>query len=216
MTNPRFPRLRWAAVCWLAVWVPAYWWTYGWENFLQLCDIAVILTCVGLWNGNSLLLSSQAVSSLVVDISWCADFLAYGLFDLHIVGGTDYMWDHEIPLFTRSLSSFHLLMPIVLLWSLRRVGYDRRGFRLQSGIAVVVLIVSRLMPAFMNLNFAHKDPILGRAWEPALLHLALIAAVLISVVYGITHQILLRLLPPVPAEPGALFERQKKLKGRSS
>jgi membrane-anchored protein YejM (alkaline phosphatase superfamily) len=178
--------------------VPAYWWTYGWENLLQLCDIAVILTCAGLWYGSPLLLSSQAVSSLVVDILWCADFLVYGLFDLHIVGGTDYMWDQEIPLFTRSLSFFHVLMPIVLLWSLRRVGYDRRGFRLQAAIAVVVLIVSRLMPPFMNLNFAHEDPILGRAWEPALLHLALILAGLIGVVYGITHQILLRLLPPAP------------------
>jgi hypothetical protein len=155
-----------------------------------------------------LLLSSQAVSSLVVDISWCADFLVYGLFDFHILGGTDYMWDQEIPLFTRSLSFFHFLMPIVLLWSLRRVGYDRRGFRLQAAIAVVVLIVSRMMPSFMNLNFAHQDPILGRAWEPALLHLTLILAGLIGVVYGITHQILLRVLPPSTPKGGG-FSPQK-------
>lgn len=193
--SPRFPRLRWAAFCWLVVWVSAYWWTYGWENFLQLCDIAVILTCVGLWFGSPLLLSSQAVSSLMVDVSWCADFIVFGLFGLHIVGGTEYMWDQGIPLFTRSLSFFHFLTPIVLIWSLRRVGYDRRGFKLQAAIAFVVLIISRMMPAYMNLNFAHRDPILGRSWEPAAFHLTLILLGLVGVVYGMTHQALLRTLP---------------------
>ncbi len=41
---------------WLAVWLPAYWRVWGWANFLHLCDVTVILTCVGLWFGNSLLL----------------------------------------------------------------------------------------------------------------------------------------------------------------
>jgi hypothetical protein len=200
--QPRFPRLRWAALCWLVVWTSAYWWTYGWENFLKLCDIAIILTCVGLWLGSSLLLSSQAVSSLVIDILWCADFVLYGLFGFHVVGGTEYMWDQSIPLFTRSLSFFHLLMPIVLIWSLRRVGYDRRGFRLQTVIAIVVLIVSRMMPTFMNLNFAHRDPIFGRSWEPAAFHLMLILLGLVGVVYVSTHQVLLRFLPPSRRECG--------------
>src|SRR5688572_31783910 len=43
----------------------AYWSHYGPSVFLNLCDIAVILTCVGLWRGNALLLSTQALSSVV-------------------------------------------------------------------------------------------------------------------------------------------------------
>ena len=35
--------LRWAALVWLLVWIPVYWRTWGPENFLHLCDLAVIL-----------------------------------------------------------------------------------------------------------------------------------------------------------------------------
>ncbi|MFL5373599.1 MAG: hypothetical protein ACJ78T_06385, partial [Myxococcales bacterium] len=59
-----FPRARWAALLWLLVWMPVYASVWGFANFLHLCDVAVILTCAGLWTGSALLLSSQAVSSL--------------------------------------------------------------------------------------------------------------------------------------------------------
>ncbi len=71
--RPVFPVARWLGLAWLAVWIPAYWSFYGPVVFLNLCDIAVILTCVGLWRGSALLLSSQAVSSLVVDLAWVLD-----------------------------------------------------------------------------------------------------------------------------------------------
>ena len=54
-----FSRLRWVAAAWLVVWTAAYARGYGWANFLQLCDLAVVLTCVGLWLGSPLLLSSH-------------------------------------------------------------------------------------------------------------------------------------------------------------
>ena len=53
--------------------VPSYAIYRGWANFLHLCDVAVFLTCVGLAYNNALLLSSQAVSSLVGDLLWCLD-----------------------------------------------------------------------------------------------------------------------------------------------
>ena len=56
---------------WLAVWVPSYAFYWGWANFLHLCDVAVLLTCIGFARGDVLLLSSQAVSSLVGDLLWC-------------------------------------------------------------------------------------------------------------------------------------------------
>ena len=68
-----FPAARGIVVAWLLVWVPAYWSFYGPQVFLNLCDIAVVLTCVGLWRGSALLLSSQALSSLVVDAAWMVD-----------------------------------------------------------------------------------------------------------------------------------------------
>ena len=47
--------LRWSAILWLLIWFPAYWHTWGAENFLHLCDLAVILTCIGFWADSALL-----------------------------------------------------------------------------------------------------------------------------------------------------------------
>ena len=59
-----FPVLRWVSLFWMVVWFPAYFRVWGWANLLHLCDVAVILSFIGIWWANPLLLSSQAVSSL--------------------------------------------------------------------------------------------------------------------------------------------------------
>ena len=105
--RPVFPIARWIGLAWLAVWVPAYWSFYGPVVFLNLCDIAIILTCVGLWRGSALLLSSQAVSSLVVDFAWCLD-LAWRWITAHrLIGGTEYMWDPAYPVWLRPVPVPH-------------------------------------------------------------------------------------------------------------
>lgn len=195
-----FPRLRWAALAWLAVFSTAYARMYGPAVFLNLCDIAVFLTCVGIWLGSPLLLSSQAVSSLVVDIIWDLDLLWRSLTGRHLVGGTEYLWDTKYPLWLRLLSCFHLVWPPLLIWTLRRLGYDRRGFRMQAALAAVVLVFSRFLGPELNQNFSHRDPFFHRAWGPAPVHLAIIWGVLAGVVYWPTHRLLSRLLPP--AGPG--------------
>src|ERR1700683_1847841 len=48
--KPAFPILRWVGVVWLAVWIPAYWHAWGWQNFLHFCDVAVFLSCACLWS----------------------------------------------------------------------------------------------------------------------------------------------------------------------
>lgn len=85
--------MRWVALLWLAVWIPSNFLVWGPPNFLLLCDIAVVLTGIGLWTNSSLLLSSQAVSSLFVDSMWCLDAVWRALLHKHLIGGTEYMWD---------------------------------------------------------------------------------------------------------------------------
>jgi hypothetical protein len=195
--RPAFPRARWAAAAWLAVWLPAYLWQYGGHVFLNLCDVAVILTAVGLWTGNALLLSSQAVSSLVIDLAWNVDFLARATTGRHLIGGTEYMWDAKWPLWLRALSGFHVLLPPTLLWSLRRTGYDRRALAVQSALALVVLGASRLtLGPDVNQNFAWRDPFVGRSWGTAPVHVGLTWAVLVAAVYWPTHALLARVMPP--------------------
>jgi len=185
-----FPVLRWFSLLWMAVWLPAYFRVWGWANLLHLCDVAVILTFVGIWFRNPLLLSTQAVSSVAAGIFWITDVswrLVTGRF---LVGGTNYMWETQYPLWVRLLSTFHIGLPLVLLWTLRRVGYDRRALGLQALIAAFLLIVSRFLSAELNLNYAYRDPIFHRAWGPAPVHLAVIFIPLVVLIYWPTHLLL--------------------------
>jgi hypothetical protein len=190
-TSP-FPVLRWVALVWMIVWLPVYVRVWGWANLLHLCDMAVILACAGFWWGSSLLVSSQAVSSLVPGVLWSLDVGWKLTTGRYLVGGTEYMWDAHYPLAVRLLSLFHIVMPIALLWGLRRVGYDRRGLAMQSGIAAGLLIVSRFLPAALNLNYAYQGPLLHRAWGPAPVHLAVTLLVLVALLYWPAHLLLKR------------------------
>jgi hypothetical protein len=120
----------------MAVYVPSYAFAYGFANFLFLCNLAVILVAVGIWACSRLLLSSQAVGVLIVGVVWTVDVASRLLTGSHLVGGTEYMWDPRWPLFTRLLSLYHVILPVLLLVVLRRIGYDRRGYLLQSAIAI--------------------------------------------------------------------------------
>src|SRR6267143_677011 len=162
-----FPDLRWVGLLWVAVWLPAYVRVWGWANLLHLCDIAVLLGCAGLWWGSSLLISSQAVASLAAGILWSVDVGWHLLTGRFLLGGTDYMWDTRYPLWVRLLSSFHIGLPVAMLWAMRKVGYDRRALALQAAIAAALFVIARFLPPELNLNYAYRDPRFHRAWGPA-------------------------------------------------
>jgi hypothetical protein len=183
----------------MLIWLPAYILIWGWSNLLHLCDIAVIFACAGLWLGNSLLLSSQAVSLLAAGVLWSAD-AGWRLFTgRYLVGGTEYMWDVHYPLWVRLLSLFHIGLPIVLLYALRKTGYDRRALATQSSIAAGLLAISRFWPQ-TNLNYAYQDPLFHRTWGPAPIHLVIIWAVLIALMYWPSHFLLKKIF----SEPTAI------------
>jgi hypothetical protein len=115
-----------SATAFLAVLVPVYLHTYGPTNFLWFCDAALILTVAGMWLENSLLVSMCAVGILLPQCLWLADF-GVNLLGFHFLNLTSYMFDHELPLFTRGLSLFHGWLPLLLVWLLFRLGFDRRA-----------------------------------------------------------------------------------------
>ena len=194
--------VRWLAILWLAVWFPVYWHAWGAGNFLHLCDVAVILTCIGLWTGNALLISSQAVSSVVIDALWTLDAAAWLFFRRHFIGGTEYLFDATIPLWVRLLSLFHIVMPFILLWSLSRMGYDRRGFGLQAAIALPVVIASRFVTPDQNLNFAQTAPFFHRQLGPVPVHLAITYLAVVLGVYLPTHLVFRRWFVPADERGG--------------
>jgi len=201
MTNGTnaFPVLRWVGLLWTVVWLPTYIRVWGVANLLHLCDIAVILGCVGLWWGSSLLISSQAVSSLAAGLFWFIDIAWRLLTGRFLVGGTDYMWDARVPLWARLLSSFHIGLPLALLWAIRKIGYDRRALALQAAIAACLFVASRFLPAAFNMNYAYQDPVFHRSWGPAPVHLIVIFVGAVALLYWPAHLFLSWMFPAAAA-----------------
>lgn len=146
--------LKLAYTAWLVVWVPSYWDYYGPYNFLWFCDIANFLFAAAIWIESPLLFSWSAVSVLVVQVLWIIDFFGRLLLGFHPIGGTEYMFQSRIPIFIRGLSFFHLAMPPLLLWGVRKLGYDRRAFGCQTAFSCVILPLSWLVtPKEKNINW---------------------------------------------------------------
>ena len=117
-----------AYTAFMALLIPVYWMNYGPTNFLYFCDVALLLTLVGVWTESSLLISMSAVGILVPQLLWVVDFVGH-LAGLHVTGMTDYMFDPQRSRFLRGLSLFHGWLPGLLLFLVARLGYDRRALR---------------------------------------------------------------------------------------
>ncbi len=214
------PQIPWALKlifsAFVAVLVPVYWRAYSPWNFLFFCDIALLLTVAALWLESPLLASLAAVGIVLPQLLWIADFAT----GARITGMTSYMYDRKLPLFLRGLSTFHGWLPLLLLWLVAVLGYDRRAFVGWTVLATLVLLVSyTLAPAppapagnpnlAVNLNYVHglsyERP---QAWMPPLAWLALLMIALPLLLFLPTHLALARLFPPprtavAPSSPGS-------------
>jgi hypothetical protein len=194
--------LRIASLVWFLIWFPAYWHFWGLANFLHLCDIAVIVGCVGFWFDSALLISSQAVAAVLVCAAWALDAGWEFFRGRHLIGGTEYLFDPQYPLWIRLLSLFHVVMPVLMLWAVHRVGYDPRGYPAQLVIALAAYIVSRFTSPAQNINYAFTDPFFHRALGPAPVHIMVTFLFMAIVVYLPTHLALKRIFSP-PSEDAA-------------
>jgi len=191
--SAKYPQwMRWITLAWFALWFPMYWRTWGAANFVHLCDVAVILTSIGMWTNSSLLISSQAVGAFVVDVAWAADATSRIVLGHALFPGNEYLTNPHYPLWIRSLTIFHLVMPALLLWGIYRMGYNRRGYALQCAIALLVFIVARFTQPSANIDFAFSDPFFHRAWGPAPAHVLFTWLFMVVVVYAPTHLLLKR------------------------
>src|SRR5215468_2185747 len=77
--------LKLAYTAFMAVLVPIYLHNYGPTNFLYFCDVALIITLVGIWIESPLLVSMCAVGILAPQTLWVVDFLTR-LFGVSLTG----------------------------------------------------------------------------------------------------------------------------------
>jgi hypothetical protein len=140
-----------AYTAFVAVLVPVYWVNWTPLNFLYFCDVALLVTLPALWLESSYLASMMAVAITLPQLLWQIDFIVYPLsgFRVHFpIDLAGYMFDPKQSLFTRCLSSFHFWLPIVLIWLVWRLGYDRRAIWGQVVLAIVVLWLSYLLTSY--------------------------------------------------------------------
>lgn len=192
----------------LAVMIPTYWINYGPTNFLYFCDVALVLTLVGIWRENALLVSLPAVGILLPQALWCMDFLVQ-LFGGKMTGMTGYMFDENRSLFLRGLSLFHGWLPFLLFYLVRRLGYDRRALPVWSMITVVLCLVAFfLLPAAgaelanpntpRNVNYVFgMDDTAPQTMLPPMAYLAAWISALVTLVFIPTHFLLKKFCPPV-------------------
>lgn len=184
--------------------VPHYWQAYGPTNFLYFCDIALLMTGVALWMESALLASACAVGILLPQVLWMIDFVATA-FGMPVTGMTGYMFQDSIPLFARFLSFFHFWLPLVLIWLVIRLGYDRRGLWLWWVLAWLAMWISYLylplppapphnpgLPVNVNYVFGLND--LGpQTWMPRAAFFALMLAALPAAIWVPTHILLVKM-----------------------
>jgi hypothetical protein len=132
--------LKLSYTAFVAVLVPFYWALYGPTNFLYFCDLSLFFTLAAIWTESPLLASMPAVGILLPQALWMVDFLSM-LVGLKGLGLTAYMFDSHKPLFTRGLSFFHFWLPILIVYLVWRLGYDRRALKAWSAVALAVLLV---------------------------------------------------------------------------
>lgn len=199
--RPLFAWLRLVALAFVLVWIPTYTAVWGWRNFLQLCDVTVLLTAVALWRGDPLLLSAEATGSLVINTLWGLDAGTRLFTGHHLLGGTEYMWDAQYALPVRLLSLFHVALPPLHLACLRRTGYDARAFKLQCAIVAVVMLAARVIGgAEKNINYTFSAPLLHRPLGPAPVHMAIIYGFCTLLMMWPVHRLLRAVMP---ARPGS-------------
>lgn len=152
---PLWLKIGWTL--WVLVWAPLYARQYGLRNFLWYCDLANFLILVGLWTESALILSWQACSVLVVQLLFVIDLAGRAVFGVHPIGGTGYMFNDDgsnLSIGMRLLSLFHVATPPVLVWGVKRLGYDRRGLVAQIATNCLVLPICWLgWTEKVNLNW---------------------------------------------------------------
>jgi hypothetical protein len=114
---------------WLVSWTALYsQYAESRQQFLWMCHIGVFVMGAGLWLESPLLMSWQAVSLLLADTLWTLDFACALTIHVHPIGATLYMFKPEMPQIQRAIALYHVAIPVILIWALWRMGYDRRAF----------------------------------------------------------------------------------------
>ncbi len=183
--------IKLADTAFVVVLIPVYAVRYGPGNFLWFSDIALIGSVAALWLEDALLASTLLLGVLVPELAWNADFFGRLLSRRHVLGLSRYMFDGDIPVLVRALSLFHVFLPILLVWTVSRLGYDLRALPVQVGICLVLLPASYLLTApAENVNWVFGPGAKPQRRIDPLAYLAALMVFFPLAIYWPTHLVL--------------------------
>ena len=191
MRIPLWLKLFWTI--WVVAWAPVYWRQYGLQNFLFFCDLGNILIAISLWMESALIFSWQACALLLFQTLFTIDLASALLSGHHLIGGTEYMFDSRISLPIRLLSLFHVVTPPLLLWAIRRLGYDERGWKLQTLTTWIVIPINYFWRPQYDVNWARGLFFREQHAIPGFLYLLIYLTAVPTFIYFPTHLLLARL-----------------------
>jgi hypothetical protein len=191
MRVPLWLKIVWTF--WLLVWAPLYWRQYGAQNFLFFCDIGNVLIGVGLWLESALVFSWVACGVLLFQMLYIIDLAGALLTGQHPIGGTEYMFDPHVSLAIRLLSLFHVATPPLLLWGVRRLGYDPRGWKLQALMTGIVVPINYFWRPEKNVNWVRGLFFREQHVVPGVVYVLAYLVIITLAVYWPTHLLLSRL-----------------------
>ena len=160
---------------WMLFWIPVVLATQGPQNFWWLCNLAQFILLYSIWTSDRLLVSSQAGTIVVVGAAWTVDLAGALITGSSPFGITTYMFNEDLSIALRATSTYHVWLPVFVVWLCRRQGYDVRGFRLQCGIGTAAILGSWIFGESMrNLNYTIAPFGIEQVWLPQALYIPIL------------------------------------------
>jgi hypothetical protein len=190
MRIPLWLKLLWTAC--VILWIPLYYRQYGPQNFLYFCDLGNLFITAALWLESPLIFSWQATGLLLFQTLFTIDLACALLSGRHPIGGTEFMFDPHIPLPIRLLSLFHVVTPPLLLWAIRHLGYDPRGWKYQTLTTWIVVPTNYFWRPEYDVNWTRGPFFHEQHVGPGPVYLLAYLLALPAFVYFPTHLLLSR------------------------
>ena len=188
--------LKILAAVFMLILVPVYWKNYGIKNFLWLSDVGLFLTFFGLWLESPLLISMAAVAVLPLEILWIIDYFFQLITGNTIFNIANYMFEPTYSRFLRSLSFFHIAIPIILLWYLFKWGYDARALNYQIILVWITLILTYFFTQpTENINWVFLSTIKNWNWISSFNWLMLLLLIYPLFIFLPMHFLLKQIFP---------------------
>lgn len=117
----------------------------GWVQLIWLCDVATLLTGIGLLLRSKLVLTAQLVGTVAYHVAWHVDTLSYATLTTMPLSSTVYMFGGDLTAYEKALSFFqHSFVVPVTVWGTHRLGAACRGWMLQTVQTALIFLLTYL------------------------------------------------------------------------